>query len=103
MRGNLETIVGAMFAGKTSELLKRILWAKHQNKKIIVKGSLNRIRDFIYIDDVVNIIEQLTSTQFEELQNYAGSIPKVSQDANYVCKQCGAENNTKLEGLSDFF
>ena len=35
MRGNLETIVGAMFAGKTSELLKRILWAKHQNKKII--------------------------------------------------------------------
>ena len=36
MRGKLETIVGAMFAGKTSELLKRILWAKHQNQKIIV-------------------------------------------------------------------
>ena len=36
MRGKLETIVGAMFAGKTSELLKRILWAKHQNKNIIV-------------------------------------------------------------------
>ena len=34
MRGTLETIVGAMFAGKTSELLKRILWAKHQEKKI---------------------------------------------------------------------
>ena len=36
MRGTLETIVGAMFAGKTSELLKRILWAKHQKKKILV-------------------------------------------------------------------
>ena len=36
MRGKLETIVGAMFAGKTSELLKRILWAKHQSKKIAV-------------------------------------------------------------------
>jgi len=36
MRGTLETIVGAMFAGKTSELLKRILWAKHQHKKIVV-------------------------------------------------------------------
>ena len=36
MRGKLETIVGAMFAGKTSELLKRILWAKHQEKNIIV-------------------------------------------------------------------
>ena len=42
MRGNLETIVGAMFAGKTSELLKRILWAKHQNKKIIgIKPSID--------------------------------------------------------------
>jgi len=36
MRGTLETIVGAMFAGKTSELLKRILWAKHQNRNILV-------------------------------------------------------------------
>ena len=36
MRGTLETIVGAMFAGKTSELLKRILWAEHQSKKILV-------------------------------------------------------------------
>ena len=36
MRGTLETIVGAMFAGKTSELLKRILWAEHQMKKILV-------------------------------------------------------------------
>ena len=36
MRGRLETIVGAMFAGKTSELLKRILWAEHQGKRILV-------------------------------------------------------------------
>ena len=36
MRGTLETIVGAMFAGKTSEILKRILWAEHQGKSIIV-------------------------------------------------------------------
>ncbi|MDA9629284.1 hypothetical protein N9S56_02200 [Pelagibacteraceae bacterium] len=42
MRGSLETIVGAMFAGKTSELLKRILWANHQNKRIVViKPSLD--------------------------------------------------------------
>tara|TARA_B100001123_G_scaffold411268_2_gene507317 strand:+ start:65 stop:616 length:552 start_codon:yes stop_codon:yes gene_type:complete len=36
MRGTLETIVGAMFAGKTSELLKRILWVKHQGKSLLV-------------------------------------------------------------------
>ena len=36
MRGFLETIVGAMFAGKTSELLKRILWEEHQGRNILV-------------------------------------------------------------------
>ena len=39
MRGTLETIVGAMFAGKTSELLKRILWAEHQGNRILVIKS----------------------------------------------------------------
>ena len=51
MRGTLETIVGAMFAGKTSELLKRILWAKHQNKKILVvkPGIDNRYSEELII------------------------------------------------------
>jgi len=40
VRGNLETIVGAMFAGKTSELLKRILWAEHQKNRILVVKPL---------------------------------------------------------------
>jgi len=34
--GKIETIVGPMYAGKTSELLKRILWLKHQNLNIKV-------------------------------------------------------------------
>ena len=51
MRGKLETIVGAMFAGKTSELLKRILWAKHQNKKILVLKPVidNRFSDKLIV------------------------------------------------------
>ena len=35
MRGSLETIVGAMFAGKTSELLKRILGQSIKIKKLL--------------------------------------------------------------------
>ena len=51
MRGTLETIVGAMFAGKTSELLKRILWAEHQMKKILVIKPIidNRYSDQLLI------------------------------------------------------
>ena len=34
MRGNLETIVGAMFAGKTSELLKEFFGQSTKIKKL---------------------------------------------------------------------
>lgn len=53
--------------------------------------------------DVVDIINQLTSTQFKELQDYITGTPKVTYDLDFVCKNCSEENNIKLEGLADFF
>lgn len=35
-RGRLEVIAGPMFAGKSSELLKRILFIEHSGKKVLV-------------------------------------------------------------------
>ena len=57
MRGTLETIVGAMFAGKTSELLKRILWAEHQGKKILV---LKPIIDNRYSEKLISTHNNLS-------------------------------------------
>ena len=66
MRGTLETIVGAMFAGKTSELLKRILWAEHQGKKILViKSKL----DNRYSEDLISTHNNLSHQCFP-LENW---------------------------------
>ena len=34
-----------------------------KNKNIIIKGSKSRYRDFIYIDDVIEIISKVTSNK----------------------------------------
>ena len=34
--GNLTVICGPMYAGKTTEILKRILWARHEGKRVLV-------------------------------------------------------------------
>ena len=57
MRGTLETIVGAMFAGKTSELLKRILWSEHQGKKILV---IKPVIDNRYSKELISTHNNLT-------------------------------------------
>ena len=71
MRGTLETIVGAMFAGKTSELLKRILWAKHQNKNILViKPTIdNRYSDKLIITHNNLSHECFSMTNWSEVNN----------------------------------
>ena len=112
MRGKLETIVGAMFAGKTSELLKRILWAKHQNKKIIVIKPLidNRYsqekiithndlshdcfsmqnweevnKNFVFKTDLVNVVF-LDEIQFMDTKQTLENIEKIlNSGIDVVC------------------
>ena len=80
MRGNLETIVGAMFAGKTSELLKRILWAKHQNKNIIViKPSI----DNRYSNDKIITHNDLSHECFA-MSHWDAALNKFSFEKNIV-------------------
>ena len=67
MRGKLETIVGAMFAGKTSELLKRILWAEHQGKKILV---IKPIIDNRYSEKLISTHNDLSHQCFP-MKNWA--------------------------------
>ena len=80
MRGNLETIVGAMFAGKTSELLKRILWAKHQNKKIIViKPSI----DNRYSNEKI-ITHNDLSHECYAMRDWSTTLKKFTFEKNHV-------------------
>ena len=62
-----------------------------KNKKIIVKGSLKRKRDFIHVDDVVNIwIKSIKSKKINQTFNLAsGKNMKVSQLIKKIIKLTG--------------
>ena len=55
------------------------------------------------IDDVVDILTQLNTKQFAEVQKFFEDLPKVTKDVEFVCKSCEAENKLTVEGLSNFF
>ena len=55
------------------------------------------------IDDVVNILMQLNSKQFKDIQDFFEKLPKVQKPVDFVCKECKAENHMVVEGLSNFF
>ena len=90
MRGTLETIVGAMFAGKTSELLKRILWAKHQNKNNY---------DIIFLDEIQFMEPSQTIENVEIMLNSKIDVVCAGLDQDSRGKPW--ETSSFLLGLSD--
>ena len=55
------------------------------------------------LDDLKNLIESMTTDQYEMLQEYFRTAPKLSKKIEFTCGQCGHENTKVLEGLSSFF
>jgi len=54
------------------------------------------------IDDVVGIMEELTSEQFQGIQTYVDTLPKLSHDIEYTCVHCGEVNKETIQGLTNF-
>lgn len=54
-------------------------------------------------EDLIALIESMTSAQFEKLQDFFLNMPKVYKEITFTCGSCGHENEIKLEGLASFF
>ena len=54
-------------------------------------------------EELKELIESMTSTQFEMLQDFFNTLPKLVKDIEFTCGSCGHENKQRLEGLSSFF
>ena len=52
------------------------------------------------LDEFLN---SLNSGQFQKIQTYYESLPKMKQDVEYTCPKCGKTETETLEGLASFF
>lgn len=57
----------------------------------------------VSIQELVEFIEQLNQEQFEKLENFFNSIPKLSKKIDMKCSKCGFEHHLDVEGLESFF
>ena len=53
--------------------------------------------------DVIDLLEQLPGKQFQEVQNFFVTMPKLQKDVMFKCFNCEQVNARTLEGLADFF
>jgi hypothetical protein len=55
------------------------------------------------VEELVDFIEQLNQEQFEKLEKFFNSIPKLSKKIDMTCSKCGFEHHLDVEGLESFF
>ena len=55
------------------------------------------------IEDVIEFIGNLSTTQFNKLTEFTNSIPELKKEIEYVCTKCQHKNKITIEGTADFF
>ena len=65
---------------------KEVFYAKEQSK-----------------EELVEFLNNLTSDQFERVQKFFETMPRLKQEIEYVCPVCSKKHQRVLEGLQSFF
>lgn len=54
-------------------------------------------------EEIIEFLNNLTQDQFEKIQQFFDTMPKMSQPVQYDCPVCGRHHDKVLEGLASFF
>ena len=54
-------------------------------------------------EEADNFLSQLTKEEFKKVEEFFVNMPKVVQNIEADCDKCGRHNETKLEGIENFF
>lgn len=54
-------------------------------------------------NELIEFLDNLTSTQYNALIEYVSAMPKLEHNLHFACEKCFAPNDVKLEGITDFF
>ena len=60
-------------------------------------------RDSFTEEELDEFLDSLNTQQFEKINEFFNTIPKLSHTVKYNCKTCGEEKETTIEGLNSFF
>lgn len=53
--------------------------------------------------ELLEFVEQLNQEQFEKLEKFFNSVPKMKKKIDLTCSKCGFEHHLDVEGLESFF
>ena len=106
--------VGVMMKYPNIKVLNKLLSTDISDSDNVTKTIAECI-DYIYnteevfhakeqsIEELIEFIENLTSEQFNRIEKFFATMPRMEESVKYTCPICKKEHNKLLTGLSNFF
>ena len=96
---SLDNVIGAVNKSQIDvvmEIVRECLVEIIQGKDVFSAQDHTR-------EELDEFLNSLNSGQFQKIQTYYESLPKMKQDIEYTCPKCGETKKETLEGLASFF
>ena len=96
---SLDSVIGAANKSQIElvmEIVRECLVEIIQGKDVFSAQDHTR-------EELDEFLNSLNSGQFQKIQTYYESLPKMKQDIEYTCPKCGETKKETLEGLASFF
>jgi len=71
-------------------------------ESIYDSSTVHNVSDYTN-EEVRDFIQSLSVRDIQKIQTFFENIPKVKCKSNFLCPHCKAQNDTDIEGLSNFF
>ena len=106
---------GVVMSYPTIEIVKKIEQIGEKREAELVFDIVAECMEYIYDGDEIHytkeqtkeelkeFIENLTQDQFQNIEQFFETMPKLRHAVNYKCPVCSKEHNKVLEGLNNFF
>ena len=106
--------VGVIMKYPTVDLIKRLEQAGDKNIDEVFGIVIECIESIYDTDQVYNakdaskaelleFLNNLSSEQFQKIQSFFETMPKLKKEVDYTCPVCGKAHHKVLEGLQSFF
>ena len=84
---------------QTEQLIELIVYSI---KNILTEDENINAND-VSKDDLRDFVDSMTGEQFKKVSEFVATIPTLTQDVEFDCRECGTHNKTTLSGFTDFF
>ena len=97
-------ILGSMSEGGDQQVVKATFdMIKACIDKVLVgEDEVHEFKDYSN-SEVDNFIDSMTSQNFQDIQKFFDTMPKLRHEITSKCTGCNKENKKILEGMADFF